>query len=76
MKILATDMYNGRQRTLTGSFKMDHASSTDSLPVLLIEEWGGTVMSYKRWLLDRCELVEIDEEDWGVFNHWRSGLIY
>ena len=76
MKILATDVYNGKQQTLTGKFDMDHVSSADRLPVLLIEEWGGKVMSHKQWMLDRCEVVEIEEEEQDFFNYWRSALIY
>lgn len=76
MKILTTDMYDGKQQTLTGKFEMDHVSSSSGVPVLLIEEWGGKVMSHKQWMLTRCELVEIDEEEQDLFNHWRSALIY
>jgi hypothetical protein len=76
MKILATDVYSGKQHTLTGKFDMDHVSSSYGLPIMLIEEWGNKVMSHKQWLLDRCEVVEIDEEDQEFFNHWRSALIY
>lgn len=76
MKILATDMYDGKQRTLTGRFDMDHVASSSGLPVLLIEEWNENVMSHKQWLLDRCEVVEINEEEQIIYSHWRSALTY
>jgi hypothetical protein len=76
MKILATDVYNGKKRTITGKFEMDHISSSSGLPALVIEEWGGKVMSHKQWMLDKCEIVEIDDEEQDFFNHWRSALGY
>jgi hypothetical protein len=72
MKILATDMYDGKQRALTGRFDMENVSSSYGLPVMLIEEWNGNVMSHEQWLLDRCEVVEINEEEQIIYNHWRS----
>ena len=74
MKILATDVSSGKKVTLTGKFEMDHTSSSYGLPALVIEEWGGKVMSHKHWMLDRCEVVEIDDEEQDFFNHWRSAL--
>jgi hypothetical protein len=76
MKILATDVYDGKQHTLTGKFDMDHVSASYGLPVMVIEEWSGKVISHKQWMLDRCEVVEIDEEEQDFFNYWRSALIY
>jgi hypothetical protein len=76
MKILATDVYSGKKRTLTGCFEMDHVSSSFGLPSLVIEQWGGKVMSHKQWMLDGCEVVEIDEEEQDFYNHWRSQLGY
>jgi hypothetical protein len=74
MKILATDIYSGKKRTLTGKFEMDHTSASYGLPALVIEEWGGKIMSHKQWMLDGCEVVEIDDEEQDFFNHWRSEL--
>jgi hypothetical protein len=76
MKILATDVYSGKRLSLTGKFEMDHASSSYGHPALVIEEWGGKVMSHKQWMLDRCEVVEIDDEEQDFYNHWRSELGY
>jgi hypothetical protein len=74
MKIRAKDVFSGKRLTLTGKFKMDHNSSLYRLPDLVIEEWGGKVMSHKQWMLDRCEVVEIDEEEQDFYNHWRRAL--
>ena len=76
MKILATDMNSGGKITLTGRYEMDHISASYGLPALLIKEWGGKVMSHKQWMLDKCEVIEIDEEEQDFYNHWRSSLAY
>jgi len=68
MKALATDVYSGKQRTITGKFDRDHLTSSYGLPVMLIEEWGGKVMSHKQWRMNRCEVDEIDEEEQDIFN--------
>jgi hypothetical protein len=76
MKILATDLYSGKKRSLTGKFDMDPVSPSYGPPLMLIDEWGGKVMSHKRWLLEECEVVEIDDEEQDFYNHWRSVLMY
>ena len=76
MKIRTTDVYSGKKLIITGKFEMDHTSSSYGLPDLVIEEWGGKVMSHKQWMLNSCEVVEINDEEQDFLNHWRRDLGY
>ena len=75
MKILATEIYSGGKLVLSGRFDLDIVSSSYGLPILVIEEWGGKVMTHKQWALDRCEVAEIDTDEQEFFNHWQSALM-
>jgi len=75
MKIKAYDYNSGKDITLTAHLTTDHSQSSYGQPVMMIDEWGGQLMSAENWIIAGCYPVEMSSDEASAFHKWRDLIL-
>lgn len=72
MIIEGYDLIQDASTRLTASITTEHPASSYGQPVMLIEEWGGDVMSHSNFILIGARVIEISDQEIGAFRQWHQ----